>query len=81
MEKAWWHDREQNEYAWKVPIQEVKGRNYNLDISNPNTSDSQHGDPVKLLAAYQSRLADIAEEREMLRQELKSAIESVINGY
>ena len=23
-EKAWWDDREENEYAWKVPVEEIK---------------------------------------------------------
>lgn len=74
LERNWWKNREENQHAWKVVIQEIKDRNYNLDLSNPNASDAQHGDPLKLLAAYQSRLADIAQKREMLKNELKSAI-------
>ena len=35
-EKQWWNNREENEYAWKVNIEEIKSRNYNLDIKNPN---------------------------------------------
>lgn len=35
IEKQWWHSRIQNEYAWKVTIEEIKNRNYNLDIKNP----------------------------------------------
>ena len=37
LEKQWWNNREENEYAWKVSIEEIKSRNYNLDIKNPNT--------------------------------------------
>ena len=36
LEKQWWNNREENEYAWKVSIEEIKSRNYNLDIKNPN---------------------------------------------
>ncbi|AST57394.1 type I restriction-modification system methyltransferase subunit [Thermoanaerobacterium thermosaccharolyticum] len=36
LEKEWWNNREENEYAWKVSIEEIKNRNYNLDIKNPN---------------------------------------------
>ncbi|MDK2801124.1 MAG: type restriction enzyme protein [Clostridiales bacterium] len=36
LEKQWWNNREENEYAWKVSIEEIKNRNYNLDIKNPN---------------------------------------------
>lgn len=37
LEKQWWNNREEKEYAWKVSIEEIKSRNYNLDIKNPNT--------------------------------------------
>lgn len=34
--KAWWEKREENEVAWKVPIQTIIDRSYDLDIKNPN---------------------------------------------
>ena len=34
--KAWWKKREESEVAWKVPIQTIIDRNYDLDIKNPN---------------------------------------------
>ena len=34
--KAWWKKRETNEVAWKVPMQTIIDRNYELDIKNPN---------------------------------------------
>ena len=34
--KAWWHNRHESEVAWKVPMQTVIDRNYDLDIKNPN---------------------------------------------
>lgn len=36
LEKAWWDNRIENEYAWKVSIKDIQNRGYNLDISNPN---------------------------------------------
>ncbi len=41
LEKAWWHNRVENEYAWKVPVEEIVKRGYNLDISNPNKINSE----------------------------------------
>lgn len=35
-EKAWWNNREENKYAWKVSIEEIRERGFNLDIKNPN---------------------------------------------
>jgi type I restriction enzyme M protein len=34
--KKWWNKREESEVAWKVPIQTIIDRNYDLDIKNPN---------------------------------------------
>ncbi len=39
LEKQWWNNRVENENAWKVSIEEIKKRNYNLYIKNP-VSDS-----------------------------------------
>jgi type I restriction enzyme M protein len=36
LEREWWNNREENEYAWKVTIDKIKERNYNLDFKNPN---------------------------------------------
>lgn len=35
LEKKWWKKRIENEHAWKVSADEIKKRNYNLDIKNP----------------------------------------------
>lgn len=34
--KNWWNNREESEVSWKVPIQTIIDRNYDLDIKNPN---------------------------------------------
>lgn len=39
LEKAWWDKREDDKfrkYCWKVTLDELKKRNYNMDINNPN---------------------------------------------
>ncbi|MCU0468430.1 MAG: type I restriction-modification system subunit M [Arcicella sp.] len=33
--KAWWHNRQESEQCWKVPIETIVERNYDLDIKNP----------------------------------------------
>ncbi len=42
LEKAWWKAREENQYAWKVSAEELKKRNYNFDIKNPNSTEKTH---------------------------------------
>ncbi len=39
LEKQWWNNREDkefNKYCWKVSIEEIEKRKFNLDINNPN---------------------------------------------
>ncbi|TGC09449.1 type I restriction-modification system subunit M [Methanolobus halotolerans] len=74
-EKAWWNNREENELAWKVTIDDIKANNYNLDIKNPNVEDIDHGDPEELLAKYKSLLSDISKTRNTLKAELMAALE------
>ena len=42
-------DGQETERAWKVTGDEIKARGYNLDIKNPHTPDTDHGDPEELL--------------------------------
>ncbi|RIK33136.1 MAG: DNA methyltransferase [Chloroflexi bacterium] len=75
LEKAWWDNRVENEYAWRVSIENIKARNYNLDCKNPNTTDAAHGDPAQMLAAYQTHQAEIAALRAALKAELEQALQ------
>jgi len=34
--KAWWTDRKESEVSWKVSMETIIERNYDLDIKNPN---------------------------------------------
>jgi len=34
--KVWWNNRAESEVAWKVPMQTIVDRNYDLDNKNPN---------------------------------------------
>ena len=74
-EKAWWENRVENEFAWKVGIDEIRERNFNLDIANPNSVEGGHGDPDELLALYEKERAAAAAVREQLKQALAEALE------
>ena len=34
--KSWWINKRENEFAWKISIEEVEKSEYNLDFQNPN---------------------------------------------
>ncbi len=60
---------------WKVSIDEIKAGGYNLDIKNPSVVNNAHRDPEELLAEYRKLLAEIAQTRNALKNELKAALE------
>jgi type I restriction enzyme M protein len=40
--KKWWNDRKESDIAWKVDIQTIIDRNYDLDIKNPTKQEEVH---------------------------------------
>lgn len=40
--KDWWENRTESEVCWKVHIETVKARNYDLDIKNPHKTEENH---------------------------------------
>jgi type I restriction enzyme M protein len=39
--KKWWNNRKESDVAWKVSIDEIKKRNYDLDIKNPTKQEEE----------------------------------------
>lgn len=74
-EKAWWNNRVENEHAWRVPVADIKARNYNLDIKNPHSPDAIIHDPDELLRNYAAMQADIAALRGQLKDILGEALQ------
>jgi type I restriction enzyme M protein len=74
-EKAWWNDRVENEHAWKVSADDIKARNYNLDIKNPHSPDAVAHDPEQLLADYAALQQRIDQTRDQLKAVLAAALE------
>ncbi|MDP3098084.1 MAG: class I SAM-dependent DNA methyltransferase [Syntrophales bacterium] len=75
----WWggtarEGRIGNDVAWKVTIDEIKARNYNLDFKNPHTVEENHGDPATLLA----KLEESEKETAKLRDRLKAILEEAL---
>ncbi|RXE47627.1 type I restriction-modification system subunit M [Chromohalobacter israelensis] len=80
-EIEWWGDeadgfasRQETEQAWKVGIEEIKARNYNLDIKNPWQEEQISHDPDELLAQYTRQQAEIQELRDQLKTVLGDAL-------
>jgi type I restriction enzyme M protein len=80
---AWWGtekddfaSRVETEYAWKVPVEEIVKRNYNLDINNPHIGEQVSHDPEVLLSNYKAEQKKIAD----LRGQLKAILANALNN-
>ena len=69
-------NRQENEFAWKVSIDDIIARNYNLDIKNPHVGEVISHDPEELLADYAKQQADI----QALRDQLKGILSDALNN-
>jgi type I restriction enzyme M protein len=74
-EKKWWRKRKENEQAWKVGLDEIVSRGFNLDFKNPRAIDDGPGDANELLLQYHAAAASAAKLRDVLRDELRRALE------
>ena len=89
---AWWgegdtqqeklvrRNRQANEQAWQVSIEEIVGRNYNLDIKNPHQEEKVSHDPDTLLADYRQQQASIQALRDQLKGILAEALSGNLEG-
>ena len=75
-EKAARLGRQETDQAWKVSIDEIIERDYNLDIKNPHVAEVINHDPEELLSSYADQQADIQNLRNQLKSILASALAS-----
>lgn len=78
----WWGDvsdgfasRAETEQAWQVSIDDIKARNYNLDIKNPHVGEQISHDPDELLTEYHRQQQEISQLRDQLKGILNEALE------
>ena len=66
--------RVQSEQAWKVSVDDIKARNYNLDIKNPHVGEQISHDPEELLRLYATQQQEIGKLRNQLKSILAEAL-------
>ena len=70
---AWWDNREENEHAWKVPVEDLLANDCNLDVKNPRgKKDFEHLPPKELVRSIlqkEQRIVEIMHEIESLLEE------------
>lgn len=73
-EIQWWNNREENDQAWKVSIDEIIKRNYNLDIKNPRTPVDVLESPEELLETYHNKQQEVKKVLEQIRTVITEAL-------
>ena len=69
--KKWWNNRKESDIAWKVDIQTIIDRNYDLDIKNPTKQEEAHEyNSVELMDMLHSSF----ERSNALLNQLKQAV-------
>ncbi|WP_313493462.1 class I SAM-dependent DNA methyltransferase [Stenotrophomonas sp.] len=82
VEEAWWGSeadgfaaRQENEFAWKASLEELRARSWNLDCKNPHVGEQTSHDPEHLLRDYARLQGEISELRDQLKAALAEALE------
>ena len=75
----WWGGQErqgrvETDQAWKVTLEDIKARGYNLDFKNPHTEEEDHGDPEELLTKLEASEQLTATLRNQLKGILAEAL-------
>lgn len=68
--------RVETEQAWKVSVDEIKARNYNLDIKNPHVVEQIGHNPDELLETYARQQQEISALRDQLKAILAEALDN-----
>jgi type I restriction enzyme M protein len=70
--KEWWNSRQESDISWKVNIQTIVGRGYDLDIKNPKKQETVHeytsDELINMLADSMKKSNDLLNQ---LKDELK----------
>lgn len=77
LEKDWWENREDekfSQYAWKVSVDEIKNRSFNLDIKNPHQISDNLASPEEILKQYNTTTGKVNSLQDEIIKVLNEAL-------
>jgi type I restriction enzyme M protein len=74
--KLWWNNRVESEVSWKVGLDDIIERSYDLDISNPFKKQINFGNPDEINKSFKKLENDIDEQQNVLLNRLNGALSS-----
>ncbi|UBZ07250.1 type I restriction-modification system subunit M [Salegentibacter mishustinae] len=75
IEKKWWTNREENKHSWKVSLEEIKSKNYNLDFKNPHQEADNLDKPEVILKKYRKTEFSIKDIQDEIVKVLTEALQ------
>lgn len=72
--KDWWNNRTETDQAWKVSIEDIRKRGFNLDIKNPNIEMIDELNPEEVLESYRAKQNEVKAILEQIKLELNEAL-------
>ena len=77
LEKSWWNNREENQYAWKLTKRDLINNNFNLDSKNPTSIEVEEVLTLdELMYRFNENQAKISDIFAELKKELENSYES-----
>jgi type I restriction enzyme M protein len=73
-EREWWDNRSESPSAWKVPIQDIINRGYNLDFKNPTSLAIEETTTAELYEQWQAKKASVQATLSSIREVLRGAL-------
>ncbi|WP_422123707.1 N-6 DNA methylase [Planococcus sp. X10-3] len=73
IEREWWNNRRENDYAWKISAEHIKELNYNLDLNNPSTIlESENLSAKEIINEVYTSYSKVLELLDSLKQEINN---------
>jgi type I restriction enzyme M protein len=73
-EGIWWRKRVESDRAWRIAIDEIESRGFDLDIKNPNAIKQVDRSPQELLADYREKQDAVGVVLDAIRDLLREAL-------
>ena len=69
--RKWWKRREENDFSWKVSLDEIKKKNFNLDFKHPDGGVKvEHKEPEEIIVDIESAESQITKLLGEIKREL-----------
>ncbi|MFD8611961.1 N-6 DNA methylase [Streptomyces sp. NPDC059631] len=73
-ERDWWNNRTESERSWRVSIDEIERRGFNLNVQNPYATELDDLSPSEVLDRYRQKQKAVSAVLDELRTHLAKAL-------